>query len=545
MSVSELDSNQSSFPTKYAINLRYKRNPNFDCFGYKGDFIKNLTKDNISIIRGELSRAFNDAFMRKIEHHLRNTDWTLSGIVIYVDKTEDVTVLFQNLATKSDMNETELFSPVKFLKLHQINFLYDLYNASSLCSYSLIAKSSQRMKCLDKQQSNVTVSMEKATTFDNGTIFYRPTGQMFKPGEYILFKCHNQTKLATCKTSTPANCKHILKSDSNWKLLPNQSIYSNATKTWFKFGEYSIVDNVAWLCFSKSTSSEGQSKTVHEIILTYASIVCLSISILSLTVLLFIYSITPALRNLPGKNLMLLCCVLAFAHLLWLFQERAFQFHKACVALSIALHFLFLASFSCSTSIAVLTFLTFRAIGKGKFGKSGEGNTFLRYALFSLGFPSAWVFVFGLLDNYGVLSLEYGSIKGYCWLGNVKGLYISFITPLFTLLCINLGLLFVTVNMIRKCSQANKKLVQSAKSSVQRNHVWIYIRMATLMGFTWLLAVFQLVFPRVLVFDYLFVFVNGLQGFYIALAFLFTDNVKKILSKRSISFSGKTGRTCK
>ena len=548
LTISELSSSNSSFLTKYAIQLHYTRNLKANCFGYDA-YNKDPTRDMESVILGKLSSGFKKAFMRRIQLNLQNTNWTLSNIVINLESTNYTTVTFEILTIKKGINETEQFSLVKDLKLDVISFLYNLYNASSICSYSLSANTTRQMNCLDNNRSNVAIAMDKVSIFDNGTMFDQATQESFSPGEYILYKRHNETSLATCKKSLPTKCKYILKSDSNWNLFSNQSIYSNVTNTCFEFGEYSIIDGVVWLCLTEELSSkrvkEEPSKTVHEIVLRYSSLFCLSMSILSLIILLFVYAITPALRNLPGKNLMLLCCVLALAQFLWLLQEQAFPFQKVCFTLSIVLHFLFLASFSCATSIAMLSFLTFRAIGNGRLGQSNEGKTFLWYSLFSLGFPCVWVSLFSLLDYYGIFLLDYGSVRGHCWLGNIQGFYVSFLAPVFTLLCINFALLVATVTMIRQCSQASKKLAESTKCSVKRAHVWIYIRMATLMGFTWLLGVFQLVFPRVLVFEYLFVFVNGLQGFYIALAFLCTDNVKKILSKRIGSVSNKTGSTSK
>ena len=331
----------------------------------------------------------------------------------------------------------------------------------------------------------------------------------------MLYKSHNQTKIATCKISLPTNCKYVLKSNSSWKLFSNRSIFSNVTNMWFEFGEYSTVDGVAWLCLSEKINlkeDKSKSNKFHTLTLTYSSLFCLTISIVSLIVLLFIYSITPSLRNLPGKNLMLLCCVLALAQFLWLLQGQASKLHKMCIIFSHLLHFLFLASFSSATSIALLHFLTFQAIANGRLGKVNVEKAFLRYCLFSLGFPLAWVSAFSLLYYYGILLLNYGSVEGHCWLGNVKGMYVSFFAPIFTLLCLNFVLLLATVNVIRKCSQASQKLAEGVKASVKKSDVWIYIRMATLMGFTWLLGVFQLSFPSVVVFDYLFVFVNGLQG---------------------------------
>ena len=546
LTVSDLSSDHPSFLTKYAIRLQYTRNQKYKCFAYEGndDDMEDRAKDGIL---NRLLDRFKEAFMWKIELYLRNTNWTLSDIVVNAYNASYSSVSFQILARKSDRigNETTLFSPVKYLKLFQLNFLYDRYNNSSFCSYSLSGESSRNMECHDKNQSK-TITKDKISIFDNGTLFDRVTRETFHEGQYMLYKNHNKTKLATCKKSMPTKCKYILKSDSGWKLFSNQSIYSSVVSMWFQFGGYSLIDGVVWLCLPASLKDDqmkSKSKTLHRIALTYSSLICLTISILSLIVLLFIYSITPSLRNLPGKNLMLLCCVLALAQFLWLTQGQVLKLRELCAVFSRVLHFLFIASFSSATSIALLHFLTFRAIAGGKLGKSNVEMPFLRYCLFSLGFPLVWVTVFSLLDYYGIVLLNHGGVADHCWLGNVKGMYLSFFAPVFTLLCLNFVLLLATVNVIRKCSQATEKLADGVKASVNKSHIWIYIRMATLMGFTWLLGAFQLSFPGVLVFDYLFVFVNGLQGFYIALAFLCTDNIKKVLSKRIMSVSSKTKST--
>ena len=64
-----------------------------------------------------------------------------------------------------------------------------------------------------------------------------------------------------------------------------------------------------------------------------------------------------------------------------------------------------------------------------------------------------------------------------------------------------------------------------------RTHVWIYLRMSVMMGLTWFLGVFVILFPKNLFVLYLFNIMHGLQGFYLAVAFLFTDNIKKIIFK--------------
>ena len=119
--------------------------------------------------------------MWKIGSYLRKTNWTLSDIDVNVDNTSHTSVTFQMLVDKSDKVEAKLFSPVKALKLLQLNFLYDHYNSSSLCSYSLSGESLRKMECLDKNQSNM-VKTDKILIFENGTLFDQATGEEFNEG---------------------------------------------------------------------------------------------------------------------------------------------------------------------------------------------------------------------------------------------------------------------------------------------------------------------------------------------------------------------------
>ena len=94
------------------------------------------------------------------------------------------------LVDKSDKAEAKLFSPVKALKLLQLNFLYDHYDSSSLCSYSLSGESSRKMEWLDKNQLNM-VKTDKIFIFEIGTLFDQVAGEEFNEGQYMLYKSHN------------------------------------------------------------------------------------------------------------------------------------------------------------------------------------------------------------------------------------------------------------------------------------------------------------------------------------------------------------------
>ena len=45
------------------------------------------------------------------------------------------------------------------------------------------------------------VKTDKIFIFEIGTLFDQVTGEEFNEGQYMLYKSHNQTKIATCKSS--------------------------------------------------------------------------------------------------------------------------------------------------------------------------------------------------------------------------------------------------------------------------------------------------------------------------------------------------------
>ena len=265
-------------------------------------------------------------------------------------------------------------------------------------------------------------------------------------------------------------------------------------------------------------------------ILSYMTLVSLLVSILSLIAVIIVYSLNRSLRNLPGKNLMLLCLTLASAQTLWLVQGNFASFTVLCTTVAIGSHFAFLSSFCTSGSIAIHSFMTFRRLAKGKLYNANNKRAFLWYSAYSLGLPALWVMVCWLLDGLEVISLR-NEGKDSCWLDGT-GLKLAFLYPAAVQLFFNITTLLVTLREIHKCSETTQQLQDKNGGAMNKQRVGIYLRMSALMGFSWLFGIFLAVFPGLVVFEYFFVLGNGLQGTYIALAFLFTKNVKKIMDQR-------------
>jgi hypothetical protein len=98
------------------------------------------------------------------------------------------------------------------------------------------------------------------------------------------------------------------------------------------------------------------------------------------------------------------------------------------------------------------------------------------------------------------------------------------------MLLLNFILLSKTM-FLRDCTKERRNLAEKTGAPT-RIQIGMYLRLSTIMGATWLFGIFIVIFPDVVALEYLFVFINGLQGLYVALAFLFTDNVNKFIIRR-------------
>jgi hypothetical protein len=68
--------------------------------------------------------------------------------------------------------------------------------------------------------------------------------------------------------------------------------------------------------------------------------------------------------------------------------------------------------------------------------------------------------------------------------------------------------------------------------SERKQNLLICAKLATLVGFPWLIALIGVLFPNVEAFEYLFVIFVCLQGLYIAMAFLFNKKTLKLYKDR-------------
>ncbi|XP_078364976.1 adhesion G-protein coupled receptor G7-like [Oculina patagonica] len=200
-----------------------------------------------------------------------------------------------------------------------------------------------------------------------------------------------------------------------------------------------------------------------------------------------------------------------------------------CVAIAVLLHYLYLVRF---TLMSIIAFDTYHTFSTTCYSRQRARNFKCRFS--AIGWLPALLFVVTcfILDVSGKVAIGYGD-EEYCWIGNPRLNLFVFVIPVAFLVTFNVLVFILIVYSIQKVKKQTQNVVNSLKNQTS---VWLFVKLATLMGFTWIFG-----FLRILLSDYFsypFVIFISLQGVYIMVAFVFTPRIKNMY--RDLFISKKT-----
>jgi hypothetical protein len=187
------------------------------------------------------------------------------------------------------------------------------------------------------------------------------------------------------------------------------------------------------------------------------------------------------------------------------------------MAMAIMEHYFLMASFVSMSVIAFHTCKVFaRELPAPKMSKGHERKLFCTYLALVWLLPGIFIAICVVLDDQDVVKLGYGESE-ICWLTENNS-YTYFVTiPIAVLLLFNIIAFVIAAIYLRKHGQ-NKAARQA--SGNRRSNLSIYVKLSTLMGFTWLFGLLALVVTSTTVFWYFFVIFTSLQGVFVAAAFV-------------------------
>lgn len=285
------------------------------------------------------------------------------------------------------------------------------------------------------------------------------------------------------------------------------------------------------------------------------SIICTAISLGCLLLFAVVFWLVPSLHNLPGKCLLFLSICLFLGQLLFVIGSNLSTDSPGCFASAILIHYFYLASFVWLLIISVQIHATFSSqlLPRDSLEKTNHRLIALNILVWcTTGIVILIACLIQFLRPQSSFSPAYGSLV--CSISRANAMIVFFLVPIGCLLLL-VGTLFVktlwSIHRSRSIAKVASITSSSSSSSHHQRMVFVYARLASLMGIQWILLIVALAIGQTwswIVFEV----INSLPGVFICLGFLcskrLVDSLRqritsKILTRRPSSRSNVTSST--
>ncbi|XP_045615521.2 uncharacterized protein [Procambarus clarkii] len=309
-------------------------------------------------------------------------------------------------------------------------------------------------------------------------------------------------------------CNKIMLSEDEFSLYENRTVYVEFYNRSYQEGEYEVAEGGVLVCSPQTPTGKFSP------VMGWVSLAGLGLSCLCLLLHLAVFILVPELRNLSGKNLASLCLALLASYMCFIVNVFVNPGQKDCITLAAAMYYCFLSSFIWMSVVAFDIWYTFRRTKTDLRLISGKHwQRFLMYSLYSWLLPAVATIIVVTIDVQqpeGIpeeLLPSFG--KRWCWFGHRKALLIFFAIPIVAIIIVNCILFISTAKIITETTQSTSTMTTSPH---HKNQYKMYMRLAVLMGFTWISGLVAGYLQLEAVW-YVFVVLNTLQGVFIFLAF--------------------------
>lgn len=303
----------------------------------------------------------------------------------------------------------------------------------------------------------------------------------------------------TCRNETIFKDDYIMVNDTVVIKVSNRTYYP---------GEYEVVEEGVLVC---SFASDKYTAAMG-----WVTLAGLSASSLCLVLHLVAFALVPHLRNLHGRNVASLSVSLLGAYVSFILSVFAETSTTECYVFAVLIYYLFLTSFSWMNVLGFDVFYTFR---RSRVRSGEQWKRFLVYSAYGWVLPACAVAAVVAVDQTRPPGFppEFLPSLGQhlCWFGRRKALLAFFGAPLIASIIMNVALFVATTASITKTRQSE---MRKTSPSEPKKEFLLYLRLAVLMGITWITAVVASYLEEEVLW-YVFILLNTLQGLFIFLAF--------------------------
>ncbi|XP_076028626.1 uncharacterized protein LOC143017726 [Oratosquilla oratoria] len=317
------------------------------------------------------------------------------------------------------------------------------------------------------------------------------------------------------------NCLRLFLHEEDFERKPNNTIFVEKYRRTYKPDEYETHQDGILVC-APELQVDKFSATM-----AWVTIVGLSISSVCIVLHLLAFVVVPELRNLSGKNLASLCVALLTAYVAFILGQFGEPGKPECFVLAAVMYYFFLASFCWMNVMAFDIWRTLRmATSELRVSTGRQWKKFVAYSFYGWILPAAALGTLVAIDlqRPEEVSRAYLPMMGEfrCWFGQRKALLVFFAAPLATIMAFNIILFIFAVRMVAASTQSTAKMTSC--SPQQQDQFKLYMRLALLMGLTWISGIVA-GYLNLEPIWYIFVVLNSFQGLFIFLAFTCTRKV--------------------
>ena len=245
------------------------------------------------------------------------------------------------------------------------------------------------------------------------------------------------------------------------------------------------------------------------------------LSMASIVITITTYCMFAQIRTRAGICVMNLCVALFFAQLSFQVNDTLVSYPEVCAVLAAFQHYAWLVAFLWMNVLAFDMSCTFADLKPANV--AADTSRLRLFAVYAWGLPAVFVALCLVLDLATNLPFSYGS-STMCWIAGHRAVVYYFATPLAVVIAANVVLFVRTVVGLRRALTIASKARQPQQ---QRKTFVIYVRLTSLMGFTWLFGFLANI--DVLSFlSYPFILCNTCQGVFIGVSFVMTPTVRHI-----------------
>lgn len=337
------------------------------------------------------------------------------------------------------------------------------------------------------------------------------------------------TAVASNATKEFQECHKIFLHNEEFIFNENDTVYVQKYSKVYTPKEYQLGGGGIFVCLPPTDDTDKFSPAI-----AWVSLVGMGVSCVCLLLHLLAFLMVPDLRNLSGKNLVSLCLALLASYTTFIVSAFTDPNGIDCIILGGAMYYFFLSSSCWMTATAFDIWHTFRLTKTELRVTAGnQWHKFIAYSLYAWLLPAVALIIVVVVDVEQPEGIPEDFLpflgKNLCWFGHRKALLVFFALPMTILIILNCAFFISTARIIAETTSATS---QSTTGSHHKNQYKMHMRLAVLMGFTWLFGILA-GYLQVEAVWYIFVLLNTLQGAFLFLAFTCRRKVWRVMGVTS------------